>query len=188
MTREEIKKILPDVSDDALKQILDINGRDTTAAKGNADKYKSDLDATKADLVKANNTIKELEEKKGNADALQAEIDKYKKAEQDRKAAEAAAAEAKALAARFDGLVPEDRKFINEFTKNGILSEFKDALAKDENKGKGDKEIFDALIKDREGIFANPNSFDIPGVGGGNAKEIDDDAVRAIMGLPSLKK
>ena len=59
-----------------------------------------------------------------------------------------------------------DRKFTSDYAKNGLLNDIKKGLNEPENKGKGIKELFDSLTKDKEGIFANPNQIkDMPGVG-----------------------
>ena len=59
-----------------------------------------------------------------------------------------------------------DKKFSSDYAKNGLLADIKTEVNKEENKGKGIKEIFEALTKDRDGIFANPNTFkDMPGMG-----------------------
>ena len=153
---------------------------------GNAKrKLENDLTAANNTLTERDNTIAELMKNKGDTEALQKIIDEYKAADEQRKAAEAAAAEQAALAARFDA-VATDRKFINDFTKDGIAAEFKNALAAPENKGKGDAEIFAAMVKDRDGIFVNPNApQEIPGMGNvPPAAVIDDNQVRAVMGLP----
>lgn len=130
-------------------------------------------------------TIGELKNAAGDADGLKAKIATLEKTIADRDAAEKAAAEQAALAARFDA-VATDKKFVNDFTRNGIVAEFKDALAKDENKGKSDTEIFAAMVKDRDGIFVNPNApQDIPGTGNiPPVGTLDDNQVRAVMGLP----
>src|SRR5699024_11818170 len=65
--------------------------------------------------------------------------------------AERQAAADKAIADRFNA-VSSDAKFVNDITQKGILDEFKAALLADENKGKGDKDIYEALTKDREEI------------------------------------
>ena len=129
--------------------------------------------------------IGELKTAAGDADALKGKIADLEKTIADRDAAEAAAAEQAALMARFDA-VTTDKKFINDFTKDGIAVEFKNALSAPENKGKGDAEIFAAMIKDRDGIFVNPNApQQIPGAGNvPPADVLDDNQVRAVMGLP----
>ncbi len=52
-----------------------------------------------------------------------------------------------------------DRKFTSDYAKNGLLNDIKNGLNLPENKGKGIKEIFDSLTKDRTGIFENENKI-----------------------------
>lgn len=59
-----------------------------------------------------------------------------------------------------------DRKFSSEYAKNGLLSDIKTEMKKEENQGKGIKDIFEELTKDKTGIFENPNQFkDMPAMG-----------------------
>lgn len=59
-----------------------------------------------------------------------------------------------------------DKKFTSDYAKNGLIADIKDELGKAENKGKGIQEIFDALTKDKEGIFVNENQIkDMAGMG-----------------------
>ena len=133
-------------------------------------------------------TIGELKAAAGDADGLKGRIAELEKTIADRDAAEKAAAEAAAIEGRFNA-VSADKPFLNDFTKHGVLSEFREALGKAENKGKGDAEIFAALVKDRDGIFANPNPPMIPGMGNvPPAADIDENAARAVMGLPPISK
>ena len=59
-----------------------------------------------------------------------------------------------------------DKKFTSEYAKNGLMNDIKKELDKEDNKGKGIKEIFEELTKDATGIFANPNVVpDMPSMG-----------------------
>ena len=51
----------------------------------------------------------------------------------------------------------EDKKFVNDYTKNSIVSEVKTALSDEKNAGKSIRDLFDEITKDKEGIFENPN-------------------------------
>ncbi len=177
MTREQLKYNIEGITDEQLKSILDINTADIGKAK-------EPIAALQEQLNTANNTISELEKNKGDVTALQAEIDKFKQEKADREKAEQEAAKDAAYMARFDKLHGE-RKYTNDFTKNGIFAEFKEALSKPENEGKSDADIFAAITKDRDGIFTNPNpSIDIPGAGGSDSIEkAKYDAIRAAAGL-----
>ena len=44
MTREQIKNIFPDITEEQLKAILDINSADIGKAKGDSEKLKEELD------------------------------------------------------------------------------------------------------------------------------------------------
>ena len=44
MKREELKNIIPDITDEQMGKILDINSADIGKAKGDYDKVKADLD------------------------------------------------------------------------------------------------------------------------------------------------
>ena len=80
---------------------------------------------------------------------------------------------------------PQDKKFVNEYTEQAMISQIKAELGKPENKGKGIGDIFAALTKDKAGIFANPNEpGNMSGFGGADITEVDDAKMRAIMGLP----
>lgn len=59
-----------------------------------------------------------------------------------------------------------EKKFTSDYAKNGLIADIKAELGKTENKGKGIQEIFDALTKDKEGIFVNENQIkDMAGMG-----------------------
>lgn len=59
-----------------------------------------------------------------------------------------------------------DKQFTSEYARTGLTNDIKNELNKPENKGRSIKEIFDALTKDKNDIFANPNQMqDMPGMG-----------------------
>ena len=94
------------------------------------------------------------------------------------------------LSERFKTVVGEN-KWRDELTEKAIYSEFKIALKEEANKGKGDKDILEALTKDK-GYFSDPSKtaafFSKGGTGNGGGTSADDAAVRAVMGLPPLNK
>ncbi len=51
----------------------------------------------------------------------------------------------------------EDKKFVNDYTKQSIVGEVKTALGDEKNVGKSIKDLFEEITKDKEGIFENPN-------------------------------
>lgn len=156
-------------------------------AKG---KYDSDLKKARDEIKTAKETISTLEANKGDTDALQAELDKYKQADEARQKAEQEAAARAALVERF-GKVKGDREFSSQFAESGLLDAFGKAISDPANTGKGDKELFDALTKDAAGIWKNPQQepVKVPGVTGSWADADNNERMmRKVMGLPPEKK
>ena len=164
-------------------KLVDLSGGEYVA-KGKLTEVTDKNKALTDKIASYERTIGEMKASAGNADALKSKDAEHLRAllrdGREKKAA--------AVAGRFDA-VSADKPFLNDFTKDGMLREFREALGKPEYKGKGDAEIFAALTKDRDGIFANPNPPAIPGMGSvPPAAEIDENAARAVMGLPPLAK
>jgi predicted nuclease with TOPRIM domain len=178
MTRDQVRNIISGITDEQLQQILDINSADIGKAK-------EPIASLQQQLTAANNTISELNKNKGDVDALQKKIDEYEQEKTNRENAEKEAQKDAAYMARFDKL-HGDRKYTNDFTKNGVFAEFKEALGKPENEGKSDADIFASLTKDRDGIFTNPNpGVDIPGMG--DSETVDKAAYNAVRTAAGLK-
>ena len=85
--------------------------------------------------------------------------------------------------ARFDGVV-KDTAFINDLTREGVYSKFKQALAEPENSEKTDEEIYNALVKDKN-YFENPNRpADMVGINKSGCRIRDEDfQIMAAMGI-----
>lgn len=159
MKREDIKKFFPDATEEQLKGLLDINTADIGKAKG-------DLETVRAELEKANGTLKEYEttiaDLKKSAEGNEDFKKKFEDLEQ-RIADEKAEAEKKAkeeaeeaeYSNRFKTVVGE-QKWRDELTEKAVYAEFKTALQDEANKGKGDKDILETLTKDRN-YWENPN-------------------------------
>lgn len=147
-------------------------------AKG---KYDSDLKKARDELKTAKETIATLEANKGDTEALRAELDKYKQADESRQKAEREAQEHAALVERFNG-VKGDREFSSKFAEAGLLDEFNKAISDPANTGKGDKELFDALTKDVAGIWKNPQQepVKIAGVNTAPGAKYTADQIRAM--------
>jgi hypothetical protein len=160
MTREDIKKHFPDATDDQISALLDINSRDIG-------KHKTAAETAQKELAEAKNTILDLEKNKGDVAALQKTIDEYKAADEKRQADEKTAAERADRLGRFDKAHAEsgkDRKWLNDYTKNGIFAEFEKALADEANKGKSDAQIYASLVNDEKGV--KPGLFQAQVTGG----------------------
>lgn len=160
MTREDIKKHFPEATDEQINELLNINSRDIG-------KHKKAADDSAAELKKAKDTIADLEKNAKDADALQKTIDDYKAADEKRQADAKAAAERAERFGRFEkahGEASKDRKWLNDFTRDGIFSQFEKALADDTNRGKSDVQIYNSLINDEKGV--KPGLFEAQVSGG----------------------
>lgn len=191
MKREDIKKFFPDATEEQLKGLLDINTADIGRAKG-------ELETVRADLEKANGTLKEYEttiaDMKKSAEGNEDFKKKFEELEQ-RIADEKAEAEKKAkeeaeeaeYSNRFKTVVGE-QKWRDALTEKAVYAEFKTALQDETNKGKGDKDILAALTQDKEYFAKDPARVPAFSRGTGFAGgEVDDAAVRAAMGLSPKK-
>ncbi len=187
MTRDDLRGIIEGITDEQLKAILDINSSDIGKAKGNLEAVQTELDNAKTKIGEYETEIGNLKESLGDAEALQKKIDDLQADIDARKQADEAAAVENGLKNRFADICG-DAKFLNDFTRDGLFNEFKTALSDETNKSKSDKDIYEAIIKDKENIFVPDDG--LPGVasstpGGGAAAT--DAAVREIMGLPPIK-
>lgn len=155
-------------------------------AKG---KYDSDIKKVRDDLKTAKDTIATLEANKGDTEALRAELDKYKQADEARQKAEQEAAAHAALVERFNK-VKGEKQFSSQFAESGVFDAFAKAISDPSNTGKGDSELFEALTKDAAGIWKNPQQepVKIEGVTGNWSQSDENERMmRKVMGLPIVK-
>lgn len=81
-----------------------------------------------------------------------------------------------------------DKKFTSDYVKNGLIGDIKVELNKAENKGKGIKEIFDSLTKDKNGIFENPHKpAGMPGMGDIDTPEMTKDSFNKMNYMQRLE-
>ena len=187
MTREEIKKIVEGIADEQLKAILDINSADIGKAKKDYDTVKSENDTLKADKKGLEDKISELSEKSNSAEDYKKQLEDLKKEIKDKEDADKRALEDAQLTDAITAVFG-DKKFTSDYVKNGLIADMKTEIAKPENKGKGYAELFEALTKDKEGIFANPNpGIEMPGMGSLDMN-ISENSMRAVMGLAPIKE
>ncbi len=58
-----------------------------------------------------------------------------------------------------------DKKFVNDYTKNSIINEVKNALKDEANVGKSAKDLFEQITNGKTDVFVNPNQMvDMPNV------------------------
>ena len=116
------------------------------------------IDTYETKIKEFDETSKDNAEWKTKYEELQASI---KEQEAKLKAEEEDKVLTESINALFEG-----KEFTSDYARNGLLNDIKDGLNKPENKGKGIKDLFNELTKDKEGIFTSPNQIkDMTGMG-----------------------
>ena len=148
MKTEFLEKLLPESLEnraEIIRQIFAENGKDVNAEKA---RY-ADYESLKEQLTAAKATISEMEGKKADAEELQKQIDAYRAKEAERERKEATEQAHAALVSRFDAAAGE-KKFLHPMVREGVIAEFIRAAEDPGNKGKGDREIFENITKDKD--------------------------------------
>lgn len=189
--KREFLKAIDGLTDEVIDIIMAENGKDVEKEKSKITEIQEKYNAVVKEKANLETKVLELQNSAADADKIKKELETLKdQIEKDKKAAEAkilADKEEAEFSKRFENVLSENTKFVNDLTKEGIYNKFKDAAKSDEYKGKGDKDIFEALTKDVEGIFANPNPPQMPKPGMTIVGDLDDVRARSIMGLPQKK-
>lgn len=152
------------IEDDAIAKIMAENGKDIEKEKAKAADLNNKLEEANKKVSSYEATISELKKSaEGNEDFKKKFEDLEQKIAEERAAAEKKAkeeAEEADFSNRFKTVVGE-QKWRDELTEKAVYSEFKTALKDEVNKGKGDKDILEALTKDK-GYFSDPSKT--PGI------------------------
>lgn len=165
---------------DVIDKIMAENGKDVNREKA---KF-ADYDELKAQLEAANKTLdgfKDYEAVKADVEKYKAESERIKKEADDKIAALERSSKVKDFLS--------GKKFVNDLTREALAAELSKQLESDAAKGKSLDELFEALTKDKENIFADDKKPTPPVVGsmtGTGAKETG--VVAAFKALnPNLK-
>lgn len=135
-------------------KLADLSGGEYVA-KGKFSDQAKELESLRTQLAEKDQTIANLEKASGDAEKVQAELDKYKQAEAERKKAEKEAETDQILTAAAEQAL-DGKEFINDYTRAHFVTELKKAIADPANKGKSPAKLFEAMTKDADGIFKNP--------------------------------
>ncbi len=179
MTRDDLRGIIEGITDEQLKSILDLHSQGVGKAKGEVDALKLQLSEAEAKLAGYEEATKCLEESQCEAEKMRIKMEELQKVIDETSAERSR----DALVERFKG-VAGDAKFLNDFTKNGLMTEFLEAVQDEKNVGRSDEEIYNGLVEGRENIFVPDESVptvvaSTMGFGG----QITENDVREIMGL-----
>lgn len=153
------------LSKEEIKGILAESGKIVnTETEKVESQYKQEIDGYKNTINDLNDKIKKAPSAE-DLENLKNQVTEYEQKEAARVEQEKATKAEQALTNNILEVFG-DKKFSSEYAKNGLLNDIKEEVRKEENQGKGIKEIFEQLTKDRSDIFANPNPMqDMPGMG-----------------------
>lgn len=152
---------------EVVDKIMQLHGADIEAKKQQIATLQSNNDAQAQKIAELGENLKASEGDAQKIADLQKQIEDFNQAEAERKKNEE---KANAEQIRTNNIldVIGDKKFVNDFTKNAVISQIKTEMDKEENAGKGIKDIFETLTKDTTDIFANPQheNLKLPSTGG----------------------
>lgn len=152
LSKEEVKTILAKHGEYIKTETEKVENRYKEQLEGN----KAQIDELKAQIEKAPKT--------DEIESLKTTIAEMEAKEKERLEKESALKREEALTKNIQEALG-DKKFVNDFTKNAIIGEIKNAYNDYANEGKSIKDLFEEITKDKSGIFANPNQIvDMPSV------------------------
>lgn len=185
MKREFLKSL--ELEDETIDKIMSEYGKSISSEKAKVDDLTSKLEASNTKIVEYETKISNLEKVSTDSAKVQEELDNLKKSIAENEAKAKSKAEDDALTKNITSAFG-DKKFVNEYTKNAIISDIKTALKDSNNAGKSAKDLFEELTKDKEGIFDNPNKgVSTPPTGDVNTGLAKENHDRELLGL-DLKK
>ena len=162
MKRDFLKNL--GLEDENIDKIMAELGKEVNADKSKLSDLEEKLNSAKESIETYKTKITELESVKDDSSKIQQELDNLKQQIADKEAEEKAKKDDEILT---NNIIASfgDKQFINDYTKNAIISDIKKALKDENNAGKSSKDIFEEITNGKDEIFANPNQF-IPNMSG----------------------
>ncbi len=135
-------------------KLADLSGGEYVA-KGKFSDQAKELESLRGQLTEKEKIIANLEKADGDAKKVAEELEKYKQAEAERRKAEEESRADQILTAAAEQAL-EGKEFVNGPTRAHYVAALKQAIADPANKGKSPAKLFEAMTKDADGIFKNP--------------------------------
>lgn len=112
----------------------------------------------KEELTDLKGQLLSLQETSKNAIELQDKYNELTKQIEQSNAEKKAKAENDMLMENISSAI-NGKEFVNDYTKNSIVNELKNALKDEANIGKSAKDLFEEITNGQEGLFKNPNQM-----------------------------
>ena len=154
------------LSKEEIKEILAKNGEYIKIETDKVEeRYKQQLEDNKTTIDDLKSQL-EKAPKTDDLESLKQTIADYEQKEKDREAKQKQEEEEKILEDSINSLF-EGKTFTSDYARQGLLNDIKNGMNNPSNKGKGVKDLFEELTKDKTDIFANPNAEqkDMTGMG-----------------------
>lgn len=160
------KKYLEDLglTAEQVSGIFAERGKEITEEKAKLDALTLTISEKDRAIAEYGEKIKTYDGSDATLKELQEKVVTYEKSEAERIANEAKQKQESELRSRFDSLLGEN-KFKHEDIANGRYNAFKQLLADENSKGKGDADIFTEITKDMD-CFVNPQQAKVVLPGG----------------------
>lgn len=152
--REFLKSL--ELDKDVIDKIMAEHGKAITESKDKLQSLEDEKTKLENKIKNYENKITELNSKVDDSSKVQKELDDLKKSIEEENTKKEAEKKDNVMTQNILTAIG-DKKFINDYTKNAIVSEVKTAMSDEKNAGKSTKDLFDEITKDKDGIFANPN-------------------------------
>lgn len=152
--REFLKGL--ELEKEVIDKIMAEYGKQVNSNKDELQELKDENESLSKKVKTYENKITDLNSKIEENSNAKKELDELKTSIEEEKVKKEAEDKDKTITSNILKAI-EDKKFVNDYTKNSIVSEVKTALSDEKNVGKSIKDLFDEITKDKEGIFENPN-------------------------------
>lgn len=172
--REFLKGL--ELEKEVIEKIMAEVGKEKTADKNMIETLKNEKSELEGKVQNYESKITELNSKVENNSKIQKELDDLKKSIADENEKKQNAEKDKQITANILNAIG-DKKFVNDYTKNSIVSEIKTAYSDEKNIGKSFTDLFNEITKDKEGLFENPNKpADMPSTNDNLFNGVDKEA------------
>ena len=161
------------LSKEEIKEILAKNGEYIKIETDKVEeRYKQQLDDNKTTIDDLKSQL-ENAPKTDDLESLKKTIADYEQKEKDREAKQKQEEEERVLEESINSLF-EGKTFTSNYARQGLLNDIKNGIKDPINKGKGVRDLFDELTKDKTDIFANPNEEQKDMTGMGDSEQEND--------------
>lgn len=168
------------LSDEQIAAVIAENGKDVDDVRGRETETRAELERLRAELSERDTEIVTLRKGQTDADELRGRIAELEDADAKRRAAD----EARRFDERFSA-ASGGAKFVNDFTRAGIMEKFRNAVGAAENAELSDAEVFAAVTDGCDNLFEPDGGVPsvVSGSGYGFGDAPSDRDIREIMGL-----